>query len=102
LTTPLKLFDDRHSVVRFSRLKIDSGIFPCSSLPHRDNVFNEYDEIAPICPKSRLFDRYKYTKEGKDNKEEGIVPFRKLSFNLNSTSFWNPVIVLGRGPLNLL
>jgi hypothetical protein len=74
LITPLKLFDDRHSVVRLARLKIDNGIFPCSLLPHRDSVSNEYDEIAPICPVILLFAISKCTKEGKDNKEEGIVP----------------------------
>jgi ssDNA-binding Zn-finger/Zn-ribbon topoisomerase 1 len=101
-TGPLKLFDDRHSVVRFTRLKIDFGILPCSLLPHRDSISNEYDEIALICPVSRLFVRFKSTKEGKDKKEGGIVPFSKLSFNLNLISFSNPVILLGKGPSNLL
>jgi len=47
---------------------MDFGILPCSLLLFRDSVSKEYDEIALICPVRRLFDRFKYTKEGKDNK----------------------------------
>jgi hypothetical protein len=50
LTTPLKLFDDKQSVVRFARLKIDSGIWPCSLLLDSFRWYKEYDEMTLIIP----------------------------------------------------
>jgi hypothetical protein len=95
------LFDDRPRKIKFSRLKMDSGILPCSLFPLRNSCVNEYDEIALICPVNRLFLRYKSSKEGKDNKEGGIVPFSKLSFKYNTVSFGNFENLLSRGPSNL-
>ena len=51
---------------------MDFEILPCSLLLLRYSHFREYDEVALICPVSRLFDKSNATKNGKDNKEGGI------------------------------
>ena len=102
MTYPLKVFDDRSKSVRFTRLKIASGILPFNLLWDKDNLSKEYDEIALICPENWFSDRSKSTKDGKDKHQEGIVPFSKLPSKANDIRFENPVILLGRGPSNLL
>ena len=75
---------------------------PCNLLWDKNNVSKEYDEIALICPESWFPDRSNCFKDGKDKHQEGIVPFSKFPRNHNHVRFENPVILLGRGPSNLL
>jgi len=97
LTKRLKLFEDRHKLVRFTRLKRDSGIFPCNMLLHKNIYSKECEEIAVLmCLVNWLFDRSKYTKDGKDTDQEGIVPFNVLLLSHNAVRFERSVILLGR------
>jgi len=81
-------------------LKIVSKILPCSLLSSNTRACKEYDEIVGVHLVNWLFDRYKYTNDGKEKHQEGIVPFNKLWVKDSEARFENHVILLGRGPSN--
>ena len=65
--------------------------------------YEEIDDLFCIFEKDLEINLFETpTKDGKDKLHEGMFPLSKLLAKNKEPKFWNPDILSGRGPFNLL